>query len=59
MSTAKDRRAPSEIIEAERTEYLGELPTPESDWPPDVRVVYETLRERLFDWGGGRGPDGS
>lgn len=51
MSTASDRRAPSEIIEAERTAYVGDLPESEPDWPPDVCTVYRALRDRLFDWG--------
>lgn len=46
-------RNPRQIIEAERSAYIEEhLPEPESDWPPDVRVVYEALRDRLFDWNG-------
>lgn len=51
MSPAEDRRAASEIIEAERTAYLETLSAPEPDWPPDVRIVYETLCDRLFQWG--------
>jgi len=45
-------RNPQQIIEAERAAYLDELPEPEPDWPPDVRAVYRTLRDRLFDWEG-------
>lgn len=52
MPPDDDERAPREVIEAERTAYLENLPEPGSDWPPDVRAVYETLRERLFEWGG-------
>ncbi len=51
MSSGAFTSDPQKIIEAERAAYLDDLPEPESDWPPDVRAVYETLRERLFDWG--------
>jgi len=30
---------------------LDELPDPDPDWPPDVRTVYRTCRERLFEMG--------
>jgi len=42
---------PPEIIKAERTAYLDELSEPDPDWPPDVRTVYRTCRERLFEMG--------
>ena len=43
-------RDPQHIVEAERAAYHDELPAPAPDWPPDVRAVYETLLDRLFDW---------
>lgn len=47
-----DGRALQEVIEAERTAYLEGLPEPQPNWPPDVRVVYRTVVDQLFDWGG-------
>lgn len=52
MSLTGPPQDPQQIVEKERRAYLDELPTPDPDWPPDVRVVYRILRERLFDWGG-------
>lgn len=50
MSPDDEGRAPSEIIEAERAAYIEHLPELESNWPWDVRMVYEELLHRLFDW---------
>lgn len=44
-------RNPQQIIKTERAAYLDDLPEPEPDWPSDVRVVYETLRDQLFETG--------
>jgi AraC-like DNA-binding protein len=41
--------APSELIERETTAYRETVPAPDSDWPPDVRIVYKKLRRQLFD----------
>lgn len=41
--------APSEIIERETTAYRETVPTPDPDWPLDVRIVYKKLRGQLFD----------
>lgn len=38
-------------IEEVRTAYLDDLPPPDPDWPPDVRVVYADLHAHLFDPG--------
>lgn len=53
MSPDARDRSPYEIIEEERDAYLEELPAADPDWPTDVRIVYQELRDRLFDWGGG------
>lgn len=46
-----DARSPLEIIETRRSDYLDEVPDPDPDWPPDVRIVYRECRERLFEMG--------
>jgi AraC-like DNA-binding protein len=51
MAASENHRATYEIIEAEKAAYLDALPPPDSDWPPDVRSVYEDIRDRLFDFG--------
>jgi len=43
--------APPEIIDAERAAYLDALAGPDPEWPPDVRVVYHQLQDRLFEMG--------
>jgi AraC-like DNA-binding protein len=40
---------PPEIIDAERAAYLDALAGPDPEWPPDVRVVYGDLRDRLSE----------
>lgn len=50
MSPDGEQREPSKIVEAERTAYIENLQEPDSDWPPDVRCVYQAIQDRLFDW---------
>ncbi|MFB6229808.1 MAG: helix-turn-helix transcriptional regulator [Salinibacter sp.] len=49
--TTKRKAAPPEIIDAERSAYRDKVRDPDPDWPPDVRAVYCTCRERLFEMG--------
>ena len=51
MSLETEVRTPYEIIEQEKEAYLEALPEPDPDWPPDVRIIYETLQDRLFELG--------
>jgi len=50
MSSTKSR--PAQIIDAEQTAYLDDLEEADPEWPTDVRAVYHTVRDRVFDrWG--------
>ena len=50
MSTNDEaHRSPYQIVEEEKSTYLNELPPPDLDWPPDVRLLLETLHAHLFD----------
>jgi len=49
MAASEDYRAVHEIIEAKREAYLDALSLPDSDWPPDVRIVYEDIHDQLFE----------
>lgn len=51
MSTNTNERSSHEIIEQEKSSYLAGLSGPEPEWPTDVRLVYDVLRDRLFDLG--------
>ena len=52
MSTHSTSKTPHEIIEEEKEAYLDELPEPDPDWPVDVRLIYEEIRARMFEWEG-------
>lgn len=52
MSSTRSSRTSYEIIEQEKEAYLEEeVPGPDLEWPPDVRIVYNELRDRVFEMG--------
>lgn len=51
MSTPNPSSALPESVVQKQTAYLQSLPALNPKWPPDVRAVYATIRDRLFDVG--------
>lgn len=51
MAASEDHRTPHEIIKAEREAYLDALPSPDPDWPVDVRVMHDDISAHLFSLG--------
>ena len=46
---SNDAPSPRQRLEEERTAYLNELPTPNPDWPADVRAIMDGVNEHLFE----------
>jgi AraC-like DNA-binding protein len=50
MSSSRSPQISYEIIEQEKEAYLEEeFSAPDSEWPPDVREVYNIMWNRLFE----------
>lgn len=41
----------SQVLEEKKKAFLDDLPPPDPDWPPDVRILYRKTIGRVFEEG--------